>query len=198
MTRVNPVAVEYLQRHNVMMIVFPSHLSHIIQPFDVGCGSPLKTMFKKLLIEIGSQIQNDNMSITDWMRLVAITSFTEAIERTITPWNVSSAFKRSCLFPFDPNMIINNSFVIDASNPSPTRPRGYVCSGKVVTDLDELQRMYISLLPRRPQSHITMVKIDPIVAQRCLMHETLIEGRLLTPFHPKMIFESDNWKLIRF
>ena len=122
------------------------------------------------VIEIGSQIQNDNMSITDWMRLVAITSFTEAIERTITPWNVSSAFKRSCLFPFDPNMIINNSFVIDASNPSPTRPRGYVCSGKVVTDLDELQRMYISLLPRRPQSHITMVKID---------HEINIDTNLL-------------------
>ena len=40
-----PLALMLLRRANVEVLIFPSHITHVIQMFDVGIAAPLKTSF---------------------------------------------------------------------------------------------------------------------------------------------------------
>ena len=182
MTRLNPAGIDYLKKNNIMVIIFPSHISHIIQPFDVGCGSPLKSMFKKLLSQFTKKIKRGNSSFNDYMRLISVSAFLEAVDRTVTMWNMKAAFQKAGLVPFDSKKIDENPFVLEGRNPTPVGIRGYSCSGKILTDPEEFQEMYNSIIIRRSPEHITMRVVNPSEVETCLRNSSVIDGRQLTSF----------------
>lgn len=47
-TRLNSQAIEILYQNNVRVIVFPSHTTHVLQPFDVSLAAPLKNAIRSL------------------------------------------------------------------------------------------------------------------------------------------------------
>ena len=49
-TRSDPITIDLFRREKIQLLILPSHVSHILQPFDVGIGSPLKMHFRDLLI----------------------------------------------------------------------------------------------------------------------------------------------------
>ena len=54
-SRINFSALEYLSRACCDVIILPAHTSHITQPFDVAIASPLKNIYKQLLLKFTRQ-----------------------------------------------------------------------------------------------------------------------------------------------
>jgi hypothetical protein len=59
---------QYCKEHEIIALCMPPHSSHLLQPLDVGCFSPMKTLY-------GSQIEQlmrlrINHIVTDLTRLV--------------------------------------------------------------------------------------------------------------------------------
>ena len=41
-SRANPAAIKFMKDHAVIVVIFPSHVTHIVQPFDVSVAAGLK------------------------------------------------------------------------------------------------------------------------------------------------------------
>lgn len=64
----------------------PPHSSHLLQPLDVGCFSPLKRAYSR---EVESLIRNHINHIT---KLEFLPAFKVAFDRSFTAANICSAF----------------------------------------------------------------------------------------------------------
>jgi hypothetical protein len=71
----------------------PPHSSHLLQPLDVGCFSPLKRAYSR---EIESLIRHHINHVTKLKFLPALKA---AYSRSFTPVNIRSAFQGAGLVP---------------------------------------------------------------------------------------------------
>lgn len=51
-SRSTPDALKLLRENDIELLVLPAHLTHLLQPFDVGIAGTLKMLFRKSLIEL--------------------------------------------------------------------------------------------------------------------------------------------------
>ena len=51
LSRLSPFGMRALSRFHIICIVFPAHTSHVLQPFDICLGSPIKTIYLKNLAD---------------------------------------------------------------------------------------------------------------------------------------------------
>jgi hypothetical protein len=91
----------------------PPHSSHLLQPLDVGCFSPLKTAFSKQNQDL---IRNHVFHVT---KVDFITAFKQAFLASFTQANVEAGFRGSGLHPFDPEAVL---FHLDPVPRSPSLP----------------------------------------------------------------------------
>lgn len=52
--------MRFLSRFNIRVIIFPAHCTHVLQPFDVGVSSPLKSKYEAKFIEFMLEFQKSN------------------------------------------------------------------------------------------------------------------------------------------
>ena len=79
----------------------PPHSSHLLQPLDVGCFSPLKRAYSR---EVESLIRNHINHIT---KLEFLPAFKTAFDRSFTPANICSAFRGAGLVPLQPEAVLS-------------------------------------------------------------------------------------------
>jgi hypothetical protein len=107
---------EYCKEHHIITLCMPAHSSHILQPLDVGCFSPLKRAY-------GQQIE-------DMMRahIVHITkddffpAFYAAFNITMTESNIRGGFQGAGLLPFNPESVIS-TLTLKLKTPTPPTSR---------------------------------------------------------------------------
>ena len=97
----------------IVTIYMPPHSSHLLQPLDVGCFSPLKRAYGH---EIEGFIKSFINHITKAEFLVA---FHAAFSKVFILKNVKAGFKGAGLVPFDPDRVISK-LDVKLSTPSPT------------------------------------------------------------------------------
>jgi DDE superfamily endonuclease len=79
----------------------PPHSSHFLQPLDVGCFGPLKTLY-------GKQIEKMmRMQITHITKDDFFAAFLEAFNASITEKNIQAGFRATGLVPYDPESVIS-------------------------------------------------------------------------------------------
>jgi hypothetical protein len=93
----------------------PSHASHLLQPLDIGCFSPLKTAYSK---QIEHLVKNCIHYITKVEFLLA---FKTAFDKAFTLSNIQGAFRGSGIFPFNPEAVLSQLSPI-LRTPSPDLP----------------------------------------------------------------------------
>jgi hypothetical protein len=76
------------------------HLSHLLQPLDVGCFSPLKRAYSR---EVESLIRHHINHIT---KLEFLPAFKAAFDRAFTLSNICSAFRGAGLVPLQPDAVL--------------------------------------------------------------------------------------------
>ncbi|KFY29453.1 hypothetical protein V491_00028 [Pseudogymnoascus sp. VKM F-3775] len=128
---------EYYKEHNIITLYMPAHSSHLLQPLDVGCFSPLKKAYSRQIEDIMqshiSHITKDDFfpafyavcfsplkkaysrQIEDIMQshISHITkddffpAFHTAFNTAMTESNIQGGFRGAGLLPFDPERVIS-------------------------------------------------------------------------------------------
>ncbi|KAF7565563.1 hypothetical protein PtrM4_096220 [Pyrenophora tritici-repentis] len=91
----------------------PPHSSHLLQPLDVGCFSPLKRAYSR---EVESLMRNHINHIT---KLEFLPAFKIAFDQAFTPANICSAFRGAGLVPLQPEAVLSK---LDVQLRTPTPP----------------------------------------------------------------------------
>jgi len=91
----------------------PSHSSHLLQPLDVGCFSPLKRAYSR---QIEGLIRDHINHIT---KLEFLPAFYAAYKQSITKENICASFQGAGLVPHDPDRVIAK---LDVKLRTPTPP----------------------------------------------------------------------------
>ena len=91
----------------------PPHSSHLLQPLDVGCFSPLKRAYSR---EVESLIRNHINHIT---KLEFLPAFKTAFDRSFTLTNICSAFRGAGIVPLQPDAVLSK---LDVQLRTPTPP----------------------------------------------------------------------------
>ena len=80
----------------------PVHSFHILQPFDIGCFSPLKKTYGKQIEEL---IKGGRTHITKEDFLPA---FCAAFPESLSESNIQGGFRGAGFLPLDPERVISN------------------------------------------------------------------------------------------
>ena len=79
------------------IISLPSHTSHALQPLDLACFAPFKTVFRK---------QRDSWTVVNKNGKVGKQELCEwtcrALQRALTPKNIQSGFRKAGIWPLGP------------------------------------------------------------------------------------------------
>jgi hypothetical protein len=104
---------EFCKENNIYTLCMPPHSSHLLQPLDVGCFSPLKRAYSR---EVESLIRHHINYIT---KLEFLPAFKVAFDRSFTPANICSAFRGAGLVPLQPDAVLSK---LDIKLRTPTPP----------------------------------------------------------------------------
>ncbi|KAI1676137.1 DDE superfamily endonuclease [Pyrenophora tritici-repentis] len=104
---------ELCKENNIYTLCMPPHSSHLLQPLDVGCFSPLKRAYSR---EVESLIRHQINHIT---KLEFLPAFKVAFDRSFTPANICSAFRGAGLVPLQPDAVLSR---LDIKLRTPTPP----------------------------------------------------------------------------
>jgi hypothetical protein len=95
--------VSFCQKHKIVLLCLPSHLTYILQPCDVGAFGPLAEAYRKVLFrktKWGAGYSIDKLMFLEILREARNMSFTEH--------NIKSSWEKTGLFPFDPEVVIGS------------------------------------------------------------------------------------------
>ena len=92
---------EYAIAHKIQPFALPPHLSHLLQPLDVGCFQPLK-WYHGLELDHASRTGARDINKADFLSTI------ESIRcATFTVSTIRSGWRRTGLYPFKPDLVIN-------------------------------------------------------------------------------------------
>ena len=94
---ITPEFDQYCLNHNIIPLCMPPHLSHLLQPLDIGCFATLKQLYG-YLIEDYIQLSIYHINKLNFI-MVYLTAYTEALMAS----NIYSRFAATGLVPFDPS-----------------------------------------------------------------------------------------------
>lgn len=95
-SHVNLDVIIYCKENGIILLTFPPHTSHRLQPLDVAVFSPFKNHLKLAFNNWITENPGKTISIYDIAKLSA-TAFDEAFSRK----NILAGFKKTGISPFD-------------------------------------------------------------------------------------------------
>ena len=103
----------FCKEKRIVTVSMPPHSSHLLQPLDVGCFSPLKRAY-------GYEIEGFMKSLVNHItKAEFLIAFQAAFSKVFTLENVKAAFQGAGLVPFNPERVISK-LDVKLSTPSPT------------------------------------------------------------------------------
>ena len=157
-SRSTPFIIDLFRKENIDLLILPSHLTHILQPFDVVIASELKITFRSCLLEHFNHNQKLNLSNAAKLRLNYVGAFLDAVKKSLTISKCRKAFESTGLYPFDISVPFKNPFLMRNTEMIitrvPVRAKSYLpISGKLLTSDDEFNNIvqwHISKSPLHP------------------------------------------------
>jgi hypothetical protein len=104
---------QYCKEAKIITLCMPPHSSHLLQPLDVGCFSPLKRAYGRQAEEM---IRN---GINHMTKIEFLPAFQQAYSKTIIKDNILGGFRGAGLVPHNPEVVISK---LDVKLRTPTPP----------------------------------------------------------------------------
>ena len=92
--------IQLAQEHDVHLLCFPSHTSHLLQPLDVGVFKALKSAFNKACKRYMAENPCSVVRSENIASLLA-----HAWPQSVTPVNIMSGFRKCGIHPLNPGVI---------------------------------------------------------------------------------------------
>jgi hypothetical protein len=81
----------FCKEKNIITLCMPAHSSHLLQPLDVGCFSPLKSAYCRLITE-GARVGINHVDKSEFLSI-----YTRAHTETLSTSNIRSGFRATGL-----------------------------------------------------------------------------------------------------
>ncbi|KAF9225130.1 hypothetical protein BS17DRAFT_807511 [Gyrodon lividus] len=91
--------LDYARHHNIHVLCYPAHATHIYQGLDVAIFGPLKNCWTE------ERDQYESSTRQKVTKANFITIYRRAHHAVITPQNICSAFEKTGVWPFNPDMV---------------------------------------------------------------------------------------------
>lgn len=114
-------AISFAKENNIVMLSFPPHCSHELQPLDKSVYGPFKTYINQAGDNWMRQPENAGkaMSIHTIPQLVSY-----AFPKAMTPENITAGFRATGIYPFDRNIFPPHKFISCYSSDRPLPSTG--------------------------------------------------------------------------
>ena len=136
---------ELCKENNIYTLCMPPHSSHLLQPLDVGCFSPLKRAYSR---EIEALIRYRINHIT---KLEFLPAFKVAFDRAFTAANICSAFRGAGLVPLQPDAVLSK-LDVKLRTPTPAALPEAVWEARTPSNVRELEAQS-TLIRERVRKH---------------------------------------------
>ena len=143
--------IDYCEEHRIKLFLLPSHTSHLLQPLDVVLFQPYKHYHAEA-IDRATRTGCDDFNIMEI--LAAIGSIRK---QTFKYTSIRSAFRKTGLIPYRPEVVLNNMREHEYKTPPSTPHR---------TAIEWPTPMTTRGLKRQAE-HLTAAQVSPIT-RRCL------------------------------
>ena len=169
-SHVNLPFLEYAHSHSIIVLVFPPHTTHRLQPLDVSLFSPSAKRYSQEL----DTVMRNSLGITSITKQIFWSLFYSAWQKSFTTENIQSAFKVTGIFPID------SSYVLDTLNPPQTPQRSAPVQAK--TPVTFISFRYAIRMQKKEPSTERLKKIEDgfakVITERDLDRATV--GQLTT------------------
>ena len=102
----------YCLENNIITLCLPLHTSHITQPLDVACFSPLKTAYSQLVLDLARQ----GIFHVDKADFLAM--YQRARGKIFIESNIQSGFRATGLIPYNLGRVLDTLLVYTPSPPT--------------------------------------------------------------------------------
>lgn len=131
----------------IITLCIPSHSLHLLQPLDVGCFSPLKTIYHRLVVE------NARLGINHVDKQEFLSIYQQAHTEALSIDNIYNSFTATRIVPFNPKQVLSQ-LQIRLRMPSPIAPRSIQWQSGTpynITDLEHQVALLKGLIQQHPQ-----------------------------------------------
>lgn len=146
-SHVNCRVIEFARKHSIIILTFPPHCSHKLQPLDVTVYGPFKTRYRVAMNEW--MLSNPGKTVT----IYQVAQFVrDAYLSAFTMQNVTQGFIKTGIYPLNSNSFSDDdflsSYVTDRCNPISTdkNPNQNICNKHIDSAAED------NLLPADMQS----------------------------------------------
>jgi hypothetical protein len=136
---------ELCEENNIYTLCMPPHSSHLLQPLDVGCFSPLKRAYSR---EVESLIRHHINHIT---KLQFLPAFKVAFDQSFTSANIHSAFRGAGLVPLQPDVVLSR-LDVQLRTPTPAALPEALWEARTPSNVRELEAQ-LTLIRNRVRRH---------------------------------------------
>ena len=110
-TRNNKHVMKNFARANIVVIIFPPHMTHLMQPFDTTVARPLKKVLQDVANQLLQNISKDDASHTNVLRLAQVIAIIDAVTSSTKITTCMVAFKSCGIFPRNIHEVIGKDGV---------------------------------------------------------------------------------------
>ena len=114
------ISVEFMKicwQHNVYLYYLIPHSSHVLQPLDLSCFSPLKSRYRQDIAALATLSDSAPIKKARFLEY-----YNKARNEGLTEYNIRAGWKAAGIIPWDPQKVIRSSQVktLTGSLPIPT------------------------------------------------------------------------------
>lgn len=113
-----PEALNIAKDSGVTILTIPPHSSHKLQPLDVAVFGPLQTFYNAAADSWMMRHPGKPISIHEVGELLG-----QAFDKSMTPVNIKSGFRKTGIFPFDRNIFTDEHFMPSETTNRPLKPQ---------------------------------------------------------------------------
>ena len=143
------------KQHYIDVVILPSHLTHLLQPFDVVIGRPFKQKLAAFAAVIHSLIEEEDHTKSAVVRVEQIIAIIDGLQAATTISNCMQAFASCGYVPYDPSVVLKNKDISKSSHVfddfSDLNTKGFKISGKCITRDDVIDNLKPKKEKRSPR-----------------------------------------------
>ena len=106
-SHINLEAIDFAKKHGIVLLSFPSHSSHKLQPFDKAVYGPFKRYYNNACDCWMKENRGTTISIYGTPDMVG-----RGFPRAFTPLNIQSGFKITVIYLFNPDIFTDAEFLL--------------------------------------------------------------------------------------
>ena len=137
-SHLTPQFDQICSENDIILICMPAHSSHLLQPLDVGCFSPLKRAYGRL-VENKMRLGFNHIDKFDFLE-----AYLQAHTEIFSADNIKSGFSATGLIPFNPERVLSQ-LNIQLKTPTPPGSRSTDSVPKTPHNLNQLKKQETTL-----------------------------------------------------